>query len=404
MLRTLNFKVLFSLFFLMLSFIFSNVDIPADEQGTANIREPNEIRLAAWNIERLGWGGKYERSDPELKDMAKILSQYDFIAITELMGDTTQFKEVLKKLSKMKYEYCSLVSKPVGSKNNTYRERYAFLYRKGLVKLVDKGNFYPDSDIDNDGNDDFNRNPYWASFRAGNFDFTVVVVHIRAGDMDDDPRSENELLKSVFEDIQDTNGDDENDVILVGDFNMSPDDHGFRDLAEKVKPKVTELIQPPKKTTITDTGLYDNIFLQTEYLTEYTSKKESGVDCFDEDMFGNNDEKAGRISNHRPVWADFRIDLEDDDPINNTGTENCHLHDVGSIQSETNGSTGDINNDPETIEPDSQSESNETVYITSAGEKYHRAGCRYIQSRETSTILLSEAKQKYDPCSVCDPP
>lgn len=44
-----------------------------------------------------------------------------------------------------------------------------------------------------------------------------------------------------------------------------------------------------------------------------------------------------------------------------------------------------------------------TVYVTDTGEKYHRAGCRYLR-RSSNPISLSAARQGYSPCSVCDPP
>lgn len=44
-----------------------------------------------------------------------------------------------------------------------------------------------------------------------------------------------------------------------------------------------------------------------------------------------------------------------------------------------------------------------TVYITKSGSKYHVDGCRYL-SKSKIPISLSEAKAKYSPCSVCNPP
>lgn len=43
------------------------------------------------------------------------------------------------------------------------------------------------------------------------------------------------------------------------------------------------------------------------------------------------------------------------------------------------------------------------VYVTRTGECYHRAGCRYL-SHSCIPITLREARKKYRPCSVCDPP
>jgi competence protein ComEC len=50
------------------------------------------------------------------------------------------------------------------------------------------------------------------------------------------------------------------------------------------------------------------------------------------------------------------------------------------------------------------SPSGTTVYITNAGECYHRAGCRYL-SHSCIPIRLADAKaQGYRPCSACKPP
>lgn len=51
-----------------------------------------------------------------------------------------------------------------------------------------------------------------------------------------------------------------------------------------------------------------------------------------------------------------------------------------------------------------QKTTNVTVYITKTGEKYHRAGCRYI-NKSMIPISFEDAKSRgYTPCSVCQPP
>jgi uncharacterized lipoprotein YajG len=44
-----------------------------------------------------------------------------------------------------------------------------------------------------------------------------------------------------------------------------------------------------------------------------------------------------------------------------------------------------------------------TVYVTKTGAKYHSAGCRYL-SKSCISISLSDARNGYSPCSVCNPP
>ena len=43
------------------------------------------------------------------------------------------------------------------------------------------------------------------------------------------------------------------------------------------------------------------------------------------------------------------------------------------------------------------------VYVTRTGECYHADGCRYLSSSRIP-IALKDARDKYRPCSVCDPP
>lgn len=44
----------------------------------------------------------------------------------------------------------------------------------------------------------------------------------------------------------------------------------------------------------------------------------------------------------------------------------------------------------------------QVVYVTKTGTKYHRAGCSFLKS--AIPMALSEAKARYSPCSVCKPP
>jgi len=44
------------------------------------------------------------------------------------------------------------------------------------------------------------------------------------------------------------------------------------------------------------------------------------------------------------------------------------------------------------------------VYITDTGEKYHRAGCRYLKYSKHRVTLKWAKKNGYTPCKVCKPP
>ncbi len=49
-----------------------------------------------------------------------------------------------------------------------------------------------------------------------------------------------------------------------------------------------------------------------------------------------------------------------------------------------------------------QAASEEIVYVTKSGTKYHRAGCGSL-SRSSIPISKADASQKYGPCGICKP-
>ena len=254
------------------------------------------IRLAAWNIRIFS---DNSRDDAELQLIANVLIDYDFIAVIELK-DETVLRRTESVLELMGRDYDYLVSRPVGGK---VKERYAFLFDEKLVDVLEDGKVFPDPD------DAFLREPYSASFRAGQFDFTTISAHVIWGDSVPPRQREVGELANVYRAVQAMNGA-EQDVILLGDFNRNPDDLlAYQPLMSI--PGMTHLFQLPEKSHIKDTSLYDNIFFQASYVTEYTGN--SGIDRFDETDFGNDDEAASlAASDHRPVWAEFRIDSDDD--------------------------------------------------------------------------------------------
>ena len=360
-----------------LSDVEVNTSLTAGTGNTGKISRRSQLKLAAWNIRILS---DRSRNDGELNKIAQTLIDYDFIAISEVR-DEKVLKRIQKILSELGAEYGYLVSDPVGREGSSYRERYAFLYYKGLVSVVKNGEFYPDAA---DGTDDFVRDPYWATFRAGRFDFSVIVVHVIWGDKVAARRAEVMELAEVYEYVQEANGA-EDDVLLVGDFNREPDDiRAYSNLM--ALPSMTQLFQLPQKSHIRDSSLYDNIFFQTNYVTEYLGS--SGIDKFDETDFGNDDRAANlAVSDHRPVWAVFRIDgLADPSPI--TGSDIGVQKVITSLQ--------------ETPALDEESQSEE-VYITRTGKKYHREECSSLR-RSKIEISLAEAKQQYGPCGRCNPP
>lgn len=52
---------------------------------------------------------------------------------------------------------------------------------------------------------------------------------------------------------------------------------------------------------------------------------------------------------------------------------------------------------------DSPPDSADALFVTASGSKYHREGCRFL-SKSKIPISIEDARKRYQPCSVCNPP
>ena len=355
-----------------------NTDMPVLQHDNDGVSRRSKLKLAAWNIRILS---DKSRDNNELLKIAQILIDYDFVAISELR-DEKVLRRIQGILSESGAEYGYMISTPVGREGSPHKERYAFLYYKGLVSVVKDGELYPDA---SDGTDDFIRDPYWATFRAGKFDFSIIAVHVVWGDTEIARQSEVMELAEVYQYVQEANGT-EDDVLLVGDFNRNPiDARAYSNIM--AIPSMTRLFEFPQKSHIRDSSLYDNIFFQADYVTEYLGS--SGIDKFDETDFGNDDRAANlAVSDHRPVWAMFRIDEVASRSLPITSSEIGREEIITSVQ------------EAPALNEESQPEA---VYVTRTGKKYHRESCSSLR-RSKIQISLEDAKQGYGPCGRCNPP
>lgn len=205
------------------------------------------IKVASWNLCNI-------TNDSRHKDYAKvceILSQFDVIAVQEVLKEDslTFLKERLP-------HYSFVMS--ANSVGRIRKEFYAFIWNTKTVEHVQSGVF------DDSTQDLYEREPFVGTFKAVRakaktlFDFTLCTIHVLFGNSKKERYSEIQGLASVAKKILEANGK-ERDVMILGDFNMEPDDDCFQDLkAVGFDP----IFHPPVKTTVGDVSLYDNIWLQ----------------------------------------------------------------------------------------------------------------------------------------------
>ena len=154
--------------------------------------------------------------------------------------------------------------------------------------------------------------PYIATFKSGNFDFRFMVIHTRW-------TTEAQRREEVAQIVRDfhwfQNLTNERDVVLAGDFNYPEGSTKIQPIT--TLPGVTNLVPAGTLTTFKHTAQgfanwYDHIFIQQTYTQEATGN--GGAYDFVAGLGYTDFQQAKReVSDHLPVWAEFRINGPDDD-------------------------------------------------------------------------------------------
>ena len=163
---------------------------------TAN--EHPTFRLGTWNLRYFG----DNETDEAIADVADLIRQQslDLVAVQELRGNGNAADRLAGELGG---RWTADVSEQTGN-----YERFAFVYNRRVVRRLGSVKLYELSSID--------RQPHAARFQAGNFDFTLINVHLLASDTD---RRRQEAIELANILRQDRWPRGERDVIVLGDFN-----------------------------------------------------------------------------------------------------------------------------------------------------------------------------------------
>jgi endonuclease/exonuclease/phosphatase family metal-dependent hydrolase len=272
------------------------------------------IKIASWNIQN--FGESKANNDAKMALIATILSQFDIIAVQEISNvyekaDTGcprnekacpghkncyLLKNALKKyLAYMEGRNYDFIFSP-----QVKDERYLFIYDRKKLTAIDDGQLVSDKGDDPDtpicdahSQGDMVRQPFFATFKAGNFDFTLVTAHTSP------KRNLTELkaLNNFYSEIQDMDSN-QNDVILLGDLNA---DCSYLSETKKIdlrKPQFIWVIDNAQDTTVGSSNCaYDRIIFTSATKEDYTGKW--GVFRFDE-VYDLGKEVALKLSDHYP--------------------------------------------------------------------------------------------------------
>jgi hypothetical protein len=265
------------------------------------------LNIATWNIREFG---KKARGEAAIHYIAEILGQFDLIGIVELRDDLTDLGRALKILGPYwRTVYSDMIPDPGGN-----RERVAYLYDKractfnglaaeAMPPRTKKGTEYF-------ANISWWRSPYLASFRAGNFDFVVFTTHVRWGDNDKARIAELESIADWIEARRQEKTVEDNDIIVMGDFNIpSRGDAFFKAITKHGLQIPKALLGVEHGSNLERDKRYDQILHYPQYPENFTNA--GGVlDFFVDEKHIRELFPAGvtkdaftyQMSDHLPLW------------------------------------------------------------------------------------------------------
>jgi deoxyribonuclease-1-like protein len=265
---------------------------PAPAVLVSTQRPGDRILIASFNIQVFGTS-KMAKSDV-MNVIIHTIRQFDIVAIQEVRAkDDEILPKLVAALNQDGSRYNFLIGPRLGRTVST--EQYAYVYDTNRVE-------YDPTCVGTipDPKDLLHREPFVARFRPRTsvperaFSFWLVNIHT---DPDDVPH-EVDALADMFQMMR-TLRPDEDDVILLGDFNASETQMGR---LGKI-PGITMAVRGAMTNT-RQTKAYDNIIFDSNATGEYSGRW--GVFNLTT-QYGLTTEQALLVSDHFPVWAEFGI-------------------------------------------------------------------------------------------------
>lgn len=264
--------------------------------------ETKTAKIAAFNIQIFG-KTKSDKTDV-MTVLTKIVREFDVVLIQEIRDASEQtIPNFIEKINQIEGATYSFIQSPRLGRT-TSKEAYAYLYNSETVQFI-QGSDY----VYNDTNDVFEREPYIASFKIGNFDFVLAGIHIKP----EDAYNEIGNLTSIVWSIQ-TAKPNEKDIIIMGDFNADGSYFNEDDTSNLFKAsEYNWIITNDIDTTVKTDYTYDRIVVLDTTLNHEYDAGTAQAFYFDQAYGLNNQTFVEEISDHYPVFAQYKTNLEDDD-------------------------------------------------------------------------------------------
>lgn len=278
---------------------------PLVEQIAPPANKPeNLISIATFHVQFFG-EAKAGTADV-MDDLARVCKLFDVIAVQNVRSPAARpVERLVERINADGSRYAATVGRPLGrSASRDEHQQYAFIYDATRVRL-DEDRVY----VMSDDEDRMHREPMVASFVAiptgvedrRPFSFTLINVDTDPAHVLSGSSRENELdvLADVYANVRqwEYSRYGEDDFILLGTLNAATDQFGR--LGRNAGLRSIAGTQP---TETAGTETRDHLLVDLNTTGEFT--RAAGVLDYARDL-GVDQQQAVRISDHRPVWAQF---------------------------------------------------------------------------------------------------
>ena len=249
----------------------------------------SQVQLVSWNVENLG----KSKSNEEIAFMANLLSQYDLVALQEVVagyGGVQAVARLADALNRKGSHWDYTISNPTTS-SPSKTERYAFLWKTATIKKIGK------AWLEKKYAEVMEREPYLCTFKYAKKQFTAVSFHA----ITKSKQPEREIKYFQFF----PSAYPKSNMIIMGDFNCPQSHSVFNPLrkmgfASALVNQKTSLKRSCKNGQCLASE-FDNLFFQKSKI----KKLDSGIVLFYQNFPSLR--QARTISDHCPIWMKFSL-------------------------------------------------------------------------------------------------
>lgn len=247
----------------------------------------SQLTIASWNIRHFG----KSKSDETIENMAKIIQKFDVLAVQEVVVAPEGAKAVSRLvavLNNKNNQWDYVISNPTTG-NSSKSERYAFLWKKKKIKIIQKARLATEFESK------MEREPFLFFFEYQKKKYTIVNFH--APSKKDQPETELKYFKSFSEYYKGS-------LLFLGDFNTVNTHSVFNPIKKMGYVPLLE----NQKTTLRQkcinndclASAYDHMFYKSSEFTVLSK----GVIHFYKDF--KDLKEAQKISDHIPIYIQIK--------------------------------------------------------------------------------------------------